>query len=95
MGEVVHDLPETSGAEAEIFSGLPDHLPREVLSWHCLTGYFSLGGILNEIVDEGIVIVFVQSEEGVDEVVVAVVLELEVEVVALSGHAVHPLERLF
>lgn len=56
--EVVHDLPETSGTEAEVFGPLPNHLPRKVLSCRSLLGHFSLWGILNEIIDECIIIVF-------------------------------------
>lgn len=58
LNEVVHDFPETSGSEAEVFGCFPYHLPREVLSPHFLTGYFSLWSILNEIIDEVIIIVF-------------------------------------
>lgn len=95
LGEVVHDLSETSGSEAEVFGCLTDHMSCEVLPCSALLGYFSVGGILNEIIDEAIIIVFAQPKEGVDQVVVAVVLELKVEVVALSGQTVHSLERLF
>jgi len=51
--------------------------------------------LIDEVIDEGIGIVFLEAEEGIDEVVVAIVLEFEVQIIPSPSHAVHSFQRCF
>lgn len=56
--EVVHDLPETSGAEAEVLSCLLNHLLSVAFSNAVLPAWDCRGSLFNEVIHEGIIIVF-------------------------------------
>lgn len=51
--------------------------------------------MIDEVINEGIGIVFLEAEEGIDEVVVANVLEFEVQIIASPSHAVHSFQVCF
>jgi hypothetical protein len=79
--EVAHDFPQTGRPKAQVAGRLPHHLLGELGGRGCGAGGGGEGGggaVLDEVVDEGVLVVFLKAKVGVDEVVVAVVLKLEV-----------------
>lgn len=95
LADVVYDVPEACGSKAEIGSRFPNYLIAKTFPNLLFFVYRWGHGVIDEVINEGIGIVFLEAEEGIDEVVVANVLEFEVQIIASPSHAVHSFQVCF